>query len=195
MLRNKRAKKDILEQRDFSVIPNTLITNTQLSANEKLILIYLLNSVEGWAPSTRNLAERLSIHRNTVQTSLKVLESFNIIKVMSKTDAKIVVNSIDSWVLDLKEKVIAPKGGPRIRPASGLKTVQNVAYKLGPSQEENKNTKEGEVLISKKKEGEAQEETPPLPKEFEPEEFELPENKEYLEELERIQHSSNKYLS
>ncbi len=198
MLKNKKTKNEVLNQRAYFISPEIILTNTQLTPFEKLIFFYLLNKEQSWNPSTRNLSENLGLSRGVVQRSLRNLEKYNLIKILStKMNCKILVNSCEDWNLIANPLAYAPgpSGEPRLAPERGQSGPSGeprlaLLESLPKENRRLKRSRETENSVDL-----FEEEEIPLIADLEPEEFALPENQKLLEELQEIDHSSNKYLS
>src|SRR5699024_6638577 len=66
--------------KDFTKIPNELITDGSLSVTQRLILIYIKSHKEDYIYTVKQIAESLGLNINTVKINLRKLESMNIIK-------------------------------------------------------------------------------------------------------------------
>lgn len=66
--------------KDFTKIPNELITDDSLSVTQRLILIYIKGYKEDCIYTVKQIAESLGLNINTVKINLRKLESMSIIK-------------------------------------------------------------------------------------------------------------------
>lgn len=73
--------------KDFTKIPNELITDGSLSVTQRLILIYIKSHKENYIYTVKQIAESLGLSPNTVHVNLRKLESENIIESKRKDNS------------------------------------------------------------------------------------------------------------
>ena len=73
--------------KDFTKIPNELITDGSLSVTQRLILIYIKSHKENYIYTVKQIAESLGLSPNTVHVNLRTLESENIIESKRKDNS------------------------------------------------------------------------------------------------------------
>ena len=73
--------------KDFTKIPNELITDGSLSVTQRLILIYIKSHKENYIYTVKQIAESLGLSPNTVHVNLRKLESENIMESKRKDNS------------------------------------------------------------------------------------------------------------
>ena len=58
---------------NFTIIPNDVIVNPNLTKNAKLILIYLLSKPENWKVQIKDIQSNLAMGRDSVYSALNNL--------------------------------------------------------------------------------------------------------------------------
>lgn len=73
--------------KDFTKIPNELITDSSLSVTQRLILIHIKSHKENYIYTVKQIAESLGLSPNTVHVNLRKLESENIMESKRKDNS------------------------------------------------------------------------------------------------------------
>jgi hypothetical protein len=71
---NKSAlRQEILQRKQYSVVPNNLIEAVQGNAAALVVWLYLFNQAEDWHPSIRQIMKATRLSQHTVEAAIQFL--------------------------------------------------------------------------------------------------------------------------